>query len=198
VSFEHPSEAQAAGWAEDYLKRRGCKIEPKALNSLIARVGADMMRLASELDKLSAYAAGGKIGLEAVEELVPRVREHSNFELWDALIEKDAKRAVKLANRLLNDGSEPVMIVGALAGLYRRMLIAKDLLARNAGAQEISRATGQYGPRGATFNKQVGRLRREEIARAITRIAEVDNAIKSSEGAPRLQIEYLIAELTLP
>jgi len=32
----------------------------------------------------------------------------------------------------------------------------------------------------------------------LRRLAEVDDAIKNSQGTPRLQIEYLVAELTLP
>ena len=57
---------------------------------------------------------------------------------------------------------------------------------------------GQYGQRAAAFNARVLRTPREEIVHGLRRIAQVDNAIKGSEATPRLQMEYLIAELTLP
>lgn len=198
VLMDHPPEAQIARWAEEYLKYLGCRIDKQALNELISLVGDSMNRMACEMDKLAAYSKAGMVDSNAVKELVPRAREHSNFELWDALIGRDQRRAMRLIGRLLDDGGEPVMIVGVLAGLYRRMLLAKDMLAQRVSTQDISKATGQYGQRGAVFNAKVGRLSREEIAWGLRRIAAADNAIKGAMATPRLQIEYLVAELTLP
>lgn len=198
VAFERLTEQQAARWAEEYLKRRGCRVEPNALGHLIGLVGTRMGRLVNELDKLATYAGGGFINNSVVEQLVPRAREHSSFELWDAILDRDRKRALRLLERLLDDRTEPVMIVGALAGLYRRMLAAKELMARRAPAEEVNKATGQYGFRATSFNERVRKTAREEITHALRRIAQVDNAIKNSEATPRLQLEYLVAELTLP
>lgn len=200
VTFDRLSEQRASQWAKDYLKRRGCHIEPGALSHLIGLVGTRMMRLVNELDKLATNAGGGIINNALVEQLVPRSREHSTFELWDALIDRDRKRALKIAERLLDDEPKdmPLMIVGSLAGLYRRMLVAKDLMLRRATAEEVMKATGQYGQRAKEFNARVLRTTREEIAHGLRRIAEVDSAIKNSDATPRLHIQYLIAELTLP
>jgi DNA polymerase III subunit delta len=198
AAFDRLTDQQAARWAEEYLKRRGCRIEPNALGHLIGLVGTRLTRLSNELDKLAAYAGGGFINNAAVEDLVPRAREHTSWELWDAIIDRDRKRALRLMDRLLDDGSEPVMIVGALAGLYRRMLAAKELMMRKAATEEVNKATGRYGRNAEVFNSRVLRASREEIAHGLRRIAQVDNSIKNSEATPRLQLQYLIAELTLP
>lgn len=198
AAFDRLTDQQAARWAEQYLKRRGCRIEPNALGHLIGLVGTRLTRLASELDKLAAYAGGGFINNAAVDELVPRAREHTNWELWDAIIERNRTRALRLMDRLLDSGGEPVMIVGALAGLYRRMLAGKEMIMSGASFDEVARATKQYGPRAKEFNARINRTPREEILHGLRRIAQVDNAIKNSEATPRLQLEYLIAELTLP
>jgi DNA polymerase-3 subunit delta len=198
VIFDRYTDQQAARWAEDFLKRRGCRIEPSALGHLIGLVGTRLTRLANELEKLATYAGGGFINNAAVEQLVPRAREHTSWELWDAILDRDRKRAIRLTERLLDDGAEPLMIVGALAGLYRRMLAAKDLMARRAPTEEVNKATGRYGRNAETFNARVLRTAREEIIHGLRRIGQVDNAIKNSEATPRLQIEYLVAELTLP
>jgi len=196
--FDHLTDDQAKRWIEQFLKLRNCKIEPHALGHLIGLVGTNMMRLANELEKLAAYAGGGVINYSIVEQMVPRAKEHSSFELWDAILERDQKRALRLVERLLDDGTEPVVIVGALGGLYRRMLAAKDLIARGAPSADVMKATGQYGQRAKTFSGRVMRTPREEIVHAIRRLAEVDKAIKNSEATPRLQIEMLMGELTLP
>ena len=196
VTFDRLTDAQATRYAEEFLRRRGCRIEPAALGRLISLLGTGMARLVNELEKLAAYAEGGFINDSVIQELVPRVREHSGFELWDAILDRDRKRALRLAKRLLDDKTEPVLLVGSLAGLYRRLLMAKELIARRAPFEEIARATGQYGGRAKVWNEKIARIKREDLVRGLQRIAEVDLAIKSSEATPRLQLEFLIAELT--
>lgn len=197
VSFDRLTEAQASRYAEEFLRRRNCRIEPSALGHLIGLVGTKMGRLVNELEKLAAYAEGGFINNTVIDELIPRAKEHSSFELWDAVMDRDRKRALRLMQRLLDDKTEPLMIVGALAGLYRRLLAGKDLMEKNASFDEVAKATGQYGFRAKEFNAKLARLSRREIAHGLKRIAEVDLAMKSSEATPRLQLEFLIAELTL-
>jgi DNA polymerase-3 subunit delta len=197
-SFDHPNEQQAARWVEQFLKLRNCRIEPAALGHLIGLTGTRMNRLANELEKLAAYSEGGIINNAAVDQLVPRAREHSGFEIWDAIMDRDLKRALRLLHRMLEDGAEPVVIVGSIAGLYRRMLAGKELISRQAPAEEVMKATGQYGPRAKHFNTRLNRTPREEIVRGLRRIAQVDDAIKNSLATPRLQLEILICELTLP
>lgn len=209
VLMERPAEQQLKRWVIKFLQEGGntaagrpqhpsCEIDSDALGRLLALAGKSMMRLASEMEKLAAFANGARIDVAAVEALVPRAKDHSSFEIWDAIIERDRPRAVLLTHRLLDDGTDPVMMVGVLAGLLRRMLTAKDLQNKGARPDEIAKATGQYGQRANAFNNRVRATPREEILHGLLRIGQVDNAIKNSEGTPRLQIEYLVAELTLP
>ncbi len=194
VTFDVLDKAHATRWAEDYLKELECKIEPAALQLLIDLIGTGLTRLSNELEKLAAYADGNVINAAAVQELVPRAREHASWELWDAIISRDRKRALKLMNRLLDD-SDPLPILGSLATYYRKLLIGKDLIERGASTQEIKDVTKQWSD---NFFAGLRRTPRADFVRGLRRIAEVDNAIKNSEATPRLQMEYLIVELTLP
>lgn len=185
---------RATRWASDYLKELRCRIDADALRLLIGLTGSGLTRLANELEKLAAYADGGTIDRAAVEELVPRVREHNGWELWDAIGAGDRKRALRLMYHLLED-SDPLPILGSIASYYRKLLIGKDLMDSGASTDAIKKATGQWSP---SYFKGVRRSPREGFVRGLERIAQVDNAIKNSEGTPRLQMQYLIAELTLP
>lgn len=194
VTFDLLDESRAKRWAEQRLKESGCSIEPNALQRLIGLVGTGLTRLVNELDKLIAYADGGVIDAAAVQELVPRAREHMGWELWDAINSRDRKRALKLMEHSLDD-SDALPILGSLASLYRRLLTGKELFENGASSQEIKSATGQWTE---AFFRRLRQTSRAEIVRGLRRIAEVDNAIKNSEGTPRLQMQYLVAELTLP
>jgi DNA polymerase III subunit delta len=197
VGFEPLSDKEAVTFAREFLSQRGAEIDSTAMSGLIDLTGSGLMRLTNELNKLAAYADGKKITRDMVELLSPRAREHTNFELWNLIISRDRAGALRLTERLLEDGAEPLMLVGALAGLYRRMLTGKEMMARNSPEAEIQKATGQYGFRWREFRDRLRARTSEEIVRGLHRIAEVDHAIKHSLATPRLQIEYLIAELTM-
>ena len=200
VAFDELKDDEARRWAEGYVKLRERVIEPRALDRLIALAGTRLARLVNELDKLAAYSGGEVITEAAVLELVPRSREHTSWELWDAIIKRDGKRGMRLIKHMLDDGDSgaPLMILGALAGLYRRMLSGKELLERGAGFDEFSRAIGQWRESATNWKTRLNRTSRAEIVHGLHRIAQVDNAIKNAEATPRLQMEYLVAELILP
>jgi len=198
VRMDHPGEVDIQDWARGYVERHGSRIEKGALGELIGLIGTSMSRLANEMDKLITYAGSDSIDKRAVEQLVPRVREHSNWDLWTAIQKRDRERSIRLIRRLVEDGQEPIAIIGALASLYRKLLIAKDMRAKGAPPLDIEKATGQYRDRSRSFYEAVAHMPREEIARGLRRIAKADNDTKNSISTPELQVEFLVAELTLP
>jgi DNA polymerase-3 subunit delta len=202
VSFAPLDERAAAPrWIADYVSRAGCFIEPAAAAYLVGMVGTDLRRLASELDKAIAYLGGrGRISKEEINELVRYSREHSNFELTDAVLDGDRKRALTLLDHIFANPAEApqtlaLMILGAIASNYRKMLAAKELMRQNAPNAEVAKAVGMPEWKVGQFNERVRRIEAERILSGIARIAAADVALKSSLATPRLQLELLICEL---
>jgi DNA polymerase-3 subunit delta len=197
VRFDEPSEAEAVRWAEARLRERGCTIERTALGALVDLAGADLSRLAIEVDKLATHALGGQVSLPTVQALVVRAREHEVWDLTDAILARDRKRALRVLARQLEAGEEPLGLLSLLASTYRKMLTAKELMARRAPAAEVQAAVKLPPWKMGEFNAHVRHTPVEEITRGLRRMAEVDLAIKSSVGTPSLQLEVLVCELTL-
>jgi DNA polymerase-3 subunit delta len=131
-----------------------------------------------------------------VDELVGRSRELSNFELADHLIARNRERALRTLHKILDDGAEPVMLVGLLASNFHRLALAKDLMSRGASEQEVFRLVGPlYGDKRAKFLETARRTDAATLAHRIGRIAQADIAIKTSRSTPRLQLEMLVCEL---
>lgn len=191
---------EARRWAEGYVKLREYRIEPRTLDMLIRLAGTGLARLVNEIEKLAAHASGDVITEVSVLELVPRSREHTSWELWDAIIRRDSKRSMLLIKRFLDDGDTgaPIMILGSLASLFRRMLAGKELLDRGASFDDFTRGIGQWRESATKWKTRLSRTPRAEIVHGLHRIGQVDNAIKNGEATPRLQMEYLVAELVLP
>jgi DNA polymerase-3 subunit delta len=202
VSFDPLDEREAAPqWVRDYVSRAGGLIEPQAAAYLVGMVGVDLMRLSTELDKLLNYAGGkGWIGRQEIDELVLYTREHSNFELTDAMLDGNRQRALHLLDRIYANASESpptlsVFILGAIASNYRRLLAAKELMRQNAPNSEVAKAVGMSPYAVTRFNERARKRETGRILKAIARIAETDVALKTSLATPRLQLELLICEL---
>lgn len=198
VSFAELSPAEASRWAEARIREVGCTIERNALGALVDLTGPSLTRLAAEIEKLALHAGGGQIGLSAIEALVTRAREHEVWDLTDAITARDRKRAMRVLARQLEAGEEPLALLGMIASTYRKMLLAKELMLRQAPAAEVQSAIKLPPWKAGEFNGHVRRIPLEDLARGLRRIAEVDLAIKSSIATPRLLVEVLVCELTLP
>lgn len=202
VEFAELKDAELAGWVRDRLKHLGATAEERALRQVIALVGPSVRRVSTELEKLATAALpGGQVTVELVEELVGRSRELSNFELSDHLIARDRRRALETLRKLLDDGAEPVMLLGLLASNFHRLALAKELMSRGAPEQEVFRVVNMPFSQRKDFLANARRADAQELARRLARIAEADLAIKTSLGGggdrgSRLQLEMLVCELS--
>lgn len=202
VSFDPLDEREAAPqWAREYVSRAGGQIDAASASYLVGMVGGDLTRLSNELDKLMAYVGEkGRISRPEIDELVLYTREHSNFELTDAILDGNRKRALDLLDRIYENSSEnpqslSLMILGAIASNYRKMLGAKELMRQNAPNSEVAKTVGMSPYAVTRLNERVRKVETARILKGMERIAQTDVALKSSLATPRMQLEVLICEL---
>jgi DNA polymerase-3 subunit delta len=195
VDFPPVADGEAKAWAKSRLKQLKVSADDRALSELITLVGTDIQTLCTELDKLATAACeSGRITEELIEDLIGRSRELSNFELTDHLIMRNRRKALEILHRLLENGSEPVMLIGLMAANYHRLALAKDLLTRK-GKDAVFQVIRLPWKKQGEFLATVQRSSPADIARGIQRIAAADLAIKTSQATPRLQLEVLVCEL---
>ena len=195
VEFSPLKDAEAKAWAKSRLKELKVSADDQVFSELIRLVGTDVQTLANELEKLaSAAAATDRITLDHVDELIGRSRELSNFELADHLMAGNRKKALETLHRLLEDGAEPVMLVGLIAGNFHRLALGKHLLARG-GREEVFRNISLPPFKRDSYISTLQRSTAAKIARGIQLTAAADLAIKTSQATPRLQLEMLVCEL---
>jgi DNA polymerase-3 subunit delta len=202
VSFERLDERDAAPrWLMDYVSRSNCFMDAAAAAYLIGMIGTDLRHLTSEADKLINFAGGkGRISQEDIEQVVRYSREHSNFEITDAITEGNRRRALELLDHIFSNPSETpqtlaLLILGAIAGNFRRLLIAKEMMQRNASFPELAKAVGLPDFIAKKLNERARRYEISALLRGMERIAATDFALKNSRATPRLLLETLICEL---
>ncbi|MGH9942720.1 MAG: hypothetical protein ACRD9R_10250, partial [Pyrinomonadaceae bacterium] len=95
----------------------------------------------------------------------------------------------------LDDGAEPVMLIGLIASNYHRLAVAKELMSAGRPKEEVFRLVPMPFSKREDFLATARRADAGELARRLRRIAAADLAIKTSRATPRLQLEILVCEL---
>jgi len=185
-------------WIKAHLKTLNADIEPEAGRRLIEVVASDLLTLTNELNKLAIAALpSGRITLELVDQLVSRSREHMNWDLTDGIVSRNGRVAMKVLRDFLDDGVEPVLLTGIIAGTFRRLAMAKELFDRGAQPREIFSEVRVPPFKQGDYLSMLRRTDATKLRHALQRIAETDLAIKTSKATPRMQVEMLVCELLI-
>jgi len=201
VDYPALKDGEARTWVKSRLRELKVTCDELALSEIIMLAGTDVQTLFSELDKLaSAALPTGRITAEMVDDLIGRSRELSNWELGDHLIARNRKQALETLYRLLEGGAQPVMLIGAIAGNYHRLALAKEALTRGS-RDDVFRTVPLPSFKRDAFIANLKRSDAAKIAHGIKLIAAADLAIKTSVGGggpkgARLQLEMLVCELS--
>jgi len=201
VEFKQLEEAELINWARTKLKELNSEADDRALRHLVGLIGNNVRRLTNEIEKLSVAALPDKlITFELVESLVPDSRELSNFDLTDSLLSKNKPRALQILKKILDDGAEPLMLLGLIASNFRRLFMSKELMRQGVERREVARIMKLPYSKQEDFLAVARRIETEKLTSIMRRIAKADVAIKTSIGGggtagSRLQIEMLVCEL---
>lgn len=89
---------QLPAFIESYLKRKKVGIDRKATEILAQFVGADLSRLAGEMDKLILSLPKGQavVSADTIERNIGVSKEYNTFELRNALVVKDVLKANRI------------------------------------------------------------------------------------------------------
>lgn len=121
-------EGQLPAFISAYMKRKGTDIEPKAAAMLADFVGADLSRLTGEMEKLIITLPHGKTRVipEQVEQNIGISKDYNNFELRNALVEKDVLKANKIIRYFEdNPKTNPIqMTLAVLFGFFSNLMLA--------------------------------------------------------------------------
>jgi DNA polymerase III subunit delta len=203
VELARVDEADAIRWLTAEAEKQQVRFDADAARELADALGADMMLIASEFEKLLLYVgAKGRIILGDVETMVLAAKQRSLYELTDAISAKDKPRALFLLDGLLNasDGGEDSAIghLYMLARTFRQMLVILEKNVRDSRAIWQALWQGFRMPPFAADDliRQARRYKsRNELTRALRLIARADLELRSSPPDKRLVLERLVLEL---
>ena len=155
---EKIKEKQVINHIASHIKFKKMNAEPKSLEMLRDYIGTDLSRLYNEIDKLHLVLGdNAMVTPESIERNIGISKDYNNFELIDALAQKDALKAFKIVEyfRLNSKNNPTVLTVTSIFGYFSDLLtlyFAKDksqanLMAMVGAKWDIQFAKFQHGMR---------------------------------------------------
>lgn len=187
--------AVAVGLAKALAKEQGIEFESGAAEDLAEFVSGDLMRLKTEVDKLGTYAGERKrVRRDDVVALVISEKTTTIWEVADLLATRQPKKALEFLERLLREGEEPPMMVGAMAWMYRKLIEASELRGATNGWQ-AARALGMRPEQAEIALQSARKTSRERLLDGLRALQKADDRLKSGAD-DRVVLEFLVWQLS--
>ncbi len=185
-------------WAKKRFKDRGCDASDDAISALIERTLGDMIALACEIEKLSAFAGeGATVSKQDVDSTTQENPEIVIFKVTDALSSKNIAKGVRLLRQLVRSGEPAERISVMLYNHFMRILIAKELKAEKATEKDIAEKLKCHPFAAKKAIESAASFTREELIGYLAQIQEADVAMKTGLSEPLFAIETALFQLVV-
>ncbi len=105
-------------WINAYLKEKKYSANPKSTQLLTEYLGADLGKIANELDKLMInLKEGSEITADHIQNNIGISKDYNTFELTAALAKKDVLKSNRIVNYFASNTKEHPMVL-SIAALY--------------------------------------------------------------------------------
>ncbi len=183
-------------WVAAQFAQAGGQAGENACAVLVELVGEDPLELASEVEKLTTWAAGEQIEAADVERLVAARAESPPWALTDAWGRRDTAGVLRACERALERATASAL-VWRLADHVALVRSCKSLAAAGLPAAEAAtRLRKKEYPVRKAYAQADG-FDEAELASVLVRVAELDAAIKGASRLPdELELERALVEVT--
>lgn len=170
------------GFIASYLKKRGIDIEQKSSAMIADFVGTDLSRLTGELEKLIITMPAGqkRITPEQIEKNIGISKDFNNFELKNALLERDVLKANRIIKYFAeNPKANPIqMSLSILFNFFSNLMLA--YYAPEKSEQGIAQQLGLKSPWQA--KEYINAMQKFSGVKVMQIIGEIRNCDAKSKG----------------
>ena len=201
VEFCRQSQRELNNWIKRHFQTHNKVIDDRECEYLTFVTGGTMTALGSEITKLAAYASGQQITRADIDAVVEPVLDAEVFSITDAISEGDYGLALQKLRTLLKMQQEPILLLAAIGGQFRRMLWARRVMSAGQGegtlGEMLKSATGKT-THPFVLQKTMTAARRvpdDFCETAMKLCLETDLRLKSFSSDAQRELELLLLQL---
>ncbi len=198
VELRHADAAEARAEGAALAKAAGLQMDRAALDLLVESVGADVARIAVEIEKLRLFGRV-QVDTEAISAMVPDARATTIFALVNALGRKDRVRSLGILDTLMRDGEYLPLALSFLSTQFRMALIAREAGLRSSGQIQghfSKLGVPMWGSRAEAVQDTATRFDGGQLRRALELIFVTDRDLRSARPDDRTVMERFVFALT--
>lgn len=134
---------QMPGWITSHLETKGFKIGPAEASLIADYLGADLSKVANEVEKLALNVPQGhKINKDDIEKYIGISKDFNVFELQDALSARNKEKAYRIVQYFMsNPKNNPLIVIVATLFSYFSKIYLMQFL-RNSPDREVQKSLG--------------------------------------------------------
>lgn len=185
-------------WCIGRARTVGKRMDMTTVRLLVELAGTNLGQLDGQINNLAAYSAQrDTITYQDVEDLVGGDHAHKVWDLTDAMMKRDAPKALKTFDRLMREpGSAEFTLIPKIAGKLRDMLDVKRLSETGRTREEIRKTLGKHPYVVKLLQEAVRKLSAQELGAKYQLLLEADLDLKTLPNRERRWVaERLILRL---
>lgn len=184
----------------DRASKNGCELSTPVAQFLIDRCGEDMQLLSTEVDKVCAYAGGGIIRKEQVEEVVAAALHARVYDLSRAIFRGNFGKAMELIGQLEDLREPAAKVLAALSGAF--VDLYRGFAARQENQSPAQAAADLGYPKNREFAiknamSDSGSYSAPQLGKMLEVLAQADGQLKTTGTNGRVVLEQAVTQLFL-
>lgn len=170
-------------------------VSAEVARHVVESAGTELYALHNEMLKLESYVGGTRAAeTRDVEASILHVERFGPWELDDAILERDYRKAVSVVGAMLDDGVEPLLVLSKIVRVWRQLFIGKGLAGKKS-ANEVAIAAGLPPFKGATLAASCRKVQWPQLTGGFRELLYADRAFKSSSPNPEAYFDILLWKL---
>ena len=195
VEFAKQDQRDLIAWVTRHFAANKKRISTDLCAYLIEITGGTMTALSGEIDKICAYSGADEIRKTDIDAVTEPVLDAVVFQMTDMMSSGRYDLALMKLQHLLKMQQEPLVILGAIGGHFRRISTARTLLDNGRNASHLQKLCGIPDFAARKTMEAARRFRPEFCRKAAQLVLETDYRMKTSFDDSERLLEFLILQL---
>lgn len=195
VEFAKQDQKDLVPWISRHFAARKKRISNDLCVYLMDITGGTMTALAGEIDKICAYSGAEEIRKSDIDAVTEPVLDAVVFQMTDMLSAGSYDQALLKLQQLLKMQQEPLAILGAIGGNFRRIATARTLLDNGKNSSYLQKLCGLPDYPARKTMEAARRFRPEFCRKAAELVVQTDYRMKTSFDDNERLLEMLILQL---
>ena len=198
VNFARQDQGDLVDWVRRRFRALGKDIDSRLALDLIFLCGDLMTNLIGEIEKIGAYAKGGRITREDIDAVATPQLDAVVFQMTDAIAAGNFDKAAEVLGELLHMQEAPIKLLAVLGKQLRQLYTARLAIEHRKGVPYLMELWGMRSAYPAErLMQSARRFSLPWCRRAVLRCGQTDLAMKSTGADGEELLIGLLMELAV-